>query len=122
MSLITKQVKTPLFTSRARQVALMLSLLVAPFAVAGEADIFLETQQHAQAGLADDAQQNHRVNINTANAEVLANKLKGIGLVKAEAIVGYRAEFGAFSAPSDLAKVKGIGAKTVALFEDQLVF
>jgi competence protein ComEA len=49
------------------------------------------------------------VNINTADAEVLARELQGIGISKAQAIVDYRAKNGDFAAPEDLLNVKGIG-------------
>lgn len=52
-----------------------------------------------------------KVNINTATTEELAT-LKGIGKVKAEAIVAYRSANGDFKAVEDLTKVKGIGDKT----------
>ncbi|MPQ75476.1 ComEA family DNA-binding protein [Hydrogenovibrio sp. JE_KL2] len=54
------------------------------------------------------------VNINSASAEKIATSLNGIGQKKAEAIVAYRNEHGKFMAVSDLAKVKGIGTKTLA--------
>lgn len=54
------------------------------------------------------------VNINSASAEKIAASLSGVGQKKAEAIVAYRNEQGKFKAVSDLAKVKGIGAKTLA--------
>lgn len=53
------------------------------------------------------------VNINTADVETLAS-LSGIGTNKAEAIVAYRDEHGAFNTLEDLANVRGIGSKTVA--------
>ena len=53
------------------------------------------------------------VNINSADAETLANSLNGIGLKKAEAIVHYRETFGKFAAIEELADVKGIGESTV---------
>lgn len=53
------------------------------------------------------------VNINTADATTLAANIKGIGTKKAEAIVAYREQHGAFSRVEDLARVKGIGKKTV---------
>jgi len=64
----------------------------------------------------------HQVNINTDDAERMSAKLKGIGLVKAQAIVAYREEFGPFSEPSDLLKVKGIGKKTLSIIAEQLIF
>lgn len=54
------------------------------------------------------------VNINTADAETLDKVLVGIGPAKAKAIVDYRQANGAFESVEDLAKVKGIGPKTVA--------
>jgi competence protein ComEA len=52
------------------------------------------------------------VNINTAGQKELAD-LPGIGATKAEAIVKYREEHGPFASVDDLAKVKGIGQKSL---------
>lgn len=54
-----------------------------------------------------------KVNINSANAELLASVLAGIGMKKAEAIVSYRKAHGKFKKIEDLAKVKGIGESTI---------
>jgi len=53
------------------------------------------------------------VNINTADAATLSARLNGVGESKAEAIVAYREEHGAFKTIDQLAQVKGIGLKTV---------
>jgi competence protein ComEA len=53
------------------------------------------------------------VNINTADAATLAERLNGIGLSKAEAIVAYRNEHGPFKSVDQLADVRGVGLKTV---------
>ena len=53
------------------------------------------------------------VNVNTADAPAIADAMKGVGLKKAEAIVTYRKEHGAFKSLDQLAAVKGIGLKTV---------
>ena len=53
------------------------------------------------------------VNINTANAEELAESLDGIGDAKAKAIVAYRTANGGFKSADALTDVKGIGQKTV---------
>ena len=53
------------------------------------------------------------VNINTANAEQIAEALKGIGQSKAEAIVAYRDANGVFKHVDELVNVKGIGIRTV---------
>lgn len=52
---------------------------------------------------------NEPVNINTASAELLADRLQGVGPAKAEAIVAYRTQFGAFESVEELLEVKGIG-------------
>ncbi len=53
------------------------------------------------------------VNINAADASTLAQDLKGIGPVKAQAIVEYRQKHGAFRAIDELAQVKGISQKLI---------
>jgi len=53
------------------------------------------------------------VNINTASAEEIADSLKGVGQSKAQLIVQYRAENGAFTHVDELVNVKGIGISTV---------
>jgi competence protein ComEA len=62
-----------------------------------------------------------QVDINSADAKTLAETLSGVGLVKAEAIVAYRATNGPFRNIEDLGKVKGIGAKTIAANRDAIV-
>lgn len=53
------------------------------------------------------------VNINTANAQNLANNISGVGIKRAQAIIDYRKEHGPFKSVDDLSKVKGIGSKLV---------
>ena len=62
------------------------------------------------AALSYDAQE---VNINTADAQSIAESLNGIGLKKAEAIVAWRTEYGNFTDLASIDQVKGIGQKTV---------
>ena len=52
------------------------------------------------------------VNINRASAGELTS-LHGIGSSKAQAIILYREAFGDFKTVDELAKVKGIGTKTI---------
>ncbi|MFO1433909.1 MAG: helix-hairpin-helix domain-containing protein [Candidatus Competibacteraceae bacterium] len=59
------------------------------------------------------------IDINTATATELAT-IKGIGPKKAEAIVKYRTEHGAFQSVDDLVKVPGIKDKTLANIKDQV--
>ena len=53
------------------------------------------------------------VNVNTADAETIAEELNGIGMAKAEAIVEYRKKHGPFKNADELSLVKGIGERTV---------
>jgi len=53
------------------------------------------------------------VDINTANAAMLATAIDGVGEKKAATIVQYRETYGPFASVDDLAKIKGIGAVTV---------
>lgn len=54
------------------------------------------------------------VNVNTADARLLAESLDGIGEVKAKQIVAYRNDKKVtFKSLHDLGKVKGIGEKTL---------
>ena len=61
------------------------------------------------------------VNINTATLEQLQT-IKGIGKKKAEAILQYRKEHGAFRTKEDLLQVKGIGKKALEAIESQVNF
>ena len=61
------------------------------------------------------------VNINTAMLEELQT-IKGIGKKKAEAILQYRKEHGAFRTKEDLLQVKGIGKKALEAIESQVTF
>lgn len=53
------------------------------------------------------------VNINTADAETIAETLQGIGLSRAHAIVAYREQHGPFTSIDDLVNVKGVGNRTL---------
>ena len=60
------------------------------------------------------------VDINTADAGTLASAIDGVGERKAQAIVQYRQENGPFTSIDELARVKGIGIKTVDNNRDSL--
>ncbi len=53
------------------------------------------------------------VNINTASAEVIAETLSGIGLKRAQAIVAWRENHGAFTHKEQITAIKGIGESTL---------
>lgn len=59
------------------------------------------------------------ININTATAEELT-ALDGIGQKRAEAIVAYRSENGAFAAVEDIKNVSGIGDATFEKIKDSI--
>ena len=61
------------------------------------------------------------INVNTASAQEL-EALNGIGPVKAQAIVEYRKQHGAFKNTDDLINVPGIGDKTAETLKDQIKF
>ena len=66
----------------------------------------------AQENAKTQAREQATVNINRASEGELVS-LNGIGSSKAQAIILYREMFGNFKTVDELAKVKGIGAKTV---------
>ena len=53
------------------------------------------------------------VNVNTADAQTIADNLNGVGLSKAHAIVAYREAHGTFKHVDELVNVKGIGLKLI---------
>jgi competence protein ComEA len=61
------------------------------------------------------------VNVNTADAETISAELQGIGLSKALAIVEYRQANGPFKSARDLTAVKGIGARTIEINEENIL-
>jgi competence protein ComEA len=61
------------------------------------------------------------VNVNSANAEEIAEALKGVGMTKAEAIVSYRNENGQFKHVDELVNVKGIGIRTVDINREYIL-
>jgi len=65
---------------------------------------------HRQTASADElTDRQGRVSINQATAEELAAALNGVGLKKAQAIVSYRDEYGAFTQLEQLKEVPGMG-------------
>ncbi|MBO4881035.1 MAG: helix-hairpin-helix domain-containing protein [Firmicutes bacterium] len=63
--------------------------------------------------------QETRIDLNTATLEELCT-LKGIGPVKAQAILDYRDSYGGFVCVEELLEVKGIGESTYSNIKDYL--
>lgn len=85
--------------------------------------ILVYTKEEAAEGLAPTEESSStsdgKVNINTASTEELTS-LKGIGQTRAESIVAYRQEHGAFAAVEDLKAVSGIGDATYQKIADAI--
>ena len=62
---------------------------------------------------------NGRIDLNTATAEELCT-LKGIGPVKAQAILDYRSQYGKFVCIEEIMEVKGIGEGTYKKIKDDI--
>ena len=62
------------------------------------------------------------VNINTADAQKIADSVSGFGLKKAQAIIDYRTKNGDFKTLDDLNKVSGIGDKTIEKIKGDILF
>ena len=67
------------------------------------------------------AAEQEKIDINSADAWVLAQKLEDIGEKKSIAIVEYREEHGLFKTIYELEKVYGIGKKTIEKNMDIIV-
>ena len=61
-------------------------------------------------------------NINAADAETIADLMKGVGPKKAQAIVEYRTANGEFDSLESLLAVKGIGNATISKNKEIVVF
>lgn len=92
----------PLFTS------VSLSLSAAPQAEAPPQPSAMVLQKSAA------------LDLNKADATSLQSALTGIGKTKAEAIVAYREEHGAFTSVDELLEIKGIGKALLDRNRDKL--
>lgn len=86
---------------------------------ADRAETALYTVQTERPAAEEVAPQRSLVNINTASAEELET-LTGIGSVLAQAIVDYRAEYGAFESVDELLNVRGIGSAKLDGIRDEI--
>ena len=60
------------------------------------------------------------VNVNKADAELIADSLSGIGLKTAQKIVDYREKNGAYKKVDDLLEIKGIGKKKLEKIKEDV--
>lgn len=60
------------------------------------------------------------VDVNSADAATLAEELDGVGPAKAQAIVDFREQYGAFKSPDELLEVKGIGERVLDLNRENI--
>lgn len=97
---------------------LALMLLLALGALAGSTSAFAQDQ--APAAHAAENAPVATVNINSADAQTLADKLNGIGESKAAEIVRHRETYGPFASVEELAEVKGIGQATLDKNRDRI--
>ncbi len=92
--------------------SLLLSTAIASTVVAG--NVFAEQQNlNKPVAIQQKPAATDTVNINTADAATMADKLNGVGMKKAQAIVSYREQNGAFKTVDDLVNVPGIGQATL---------
>ncbi|KUJ84993.1 hypothetical protein AVO43_01840 [Microbulbifer sp. ZGT114] len=86
----------------------MIAIVTAFFLALSGAGAFAEDGQAKDVEMASVT-----VNLNSATAEELAEKLVGVGEVRAREIVQYREEHGPFSSVEQLLEVKGVGMATL---------
>ncbi|MBX2809804.1 MAG: helix-hairpin-helix domain-containing protein [Cellvibrionaceae bacterium] len=60
------------------------------------------------------------VNINSASADALVERLKGVGPSKARAIIEWREQHGNFTHIEQLLEIKGIGEKTLDINRNRI--
>ena len=90
---------------------LMLGFLATPTLI-GQAANQQTEEQHQTSDLT--------VNVNTANAESLAEALDGVGLSRARSIIEWREANGPFQDPYDLVQVRGISERIVKMNEQRI--
>lgn len=78
------------------------------------------TQVSETAELKNRAENVHLLNINTASAAEIQDKLVGVGAKKAQAIVEYREKYGKFLTLEQITEVSGIGKATLEKNRDRI--
>ncbi|MGH1472191.1 MAG: ComEA family DNA-binding protein [Cellvibrionaceae bacterium] len=100
-----------------KQVVSLLTMLVLTFA---SMTVFSEGQSASQQATST-ASVVGKININSADADALADALHQIGEKKAAAIVEWRNANGPFTSKEQLMEVKGIGEATLKANADKFV-
>ncbi len=81
--------------------------------------VFAVSLVFSNAVFAEEQKTDRRVDINVATIKELS-AVSGIGKKKAEAIIAYRTENGAFATIDDIKKVKGVGKKSFEKLKGQI--
>ncbi len=84
-------------------------------------DLSVELPSLSESVLDAEQKSPEALNINTASEEELADKLKGVGIKTAAAIVEYRNTMGLFETPEEIKEVSGIGEITFELNKDIII-
>ena len=82
--------------------------------------VSVSVENSASVSMVEEEQRNAPVNINTADLDELC-RLKGIAEGRAQAIIDYRVNNGAFTYKEEIMKVDGIGEKLYAGLAPQIV-
>lgn len=99
-----------------KKAALLVAILSSGLHVSAYAVVPTEKpNEHAQA-----VEVAPKINLNTANVPILIQSFKGIGKVRAQAIVHYRETNGPFKSVEDLAQVTGLGKQFVSKHLEEL--
>ena len=85
----------------------------------GEMIEILTADEEQEQRITQEADSDGKVNLNTADAEELKT-LPGIGDAKANSILAYREQHGAFSAIEDIKNIEGIKDGIFARLEDYI--
>lgn len=96
----------------------MLKQLLLLIVILGVAPALTSLSLHADEVAA--VSQLQTININTADAETLANMLDGVGYNRALAIIQYRSSNGPFFTVDDLLEVRGVGPSIVDKNRDRI--
>ena len=99
----------------------LLSVFVAVIIAMGFGGTAFAAEETATQPAAKTVQVMEKVNLNSADAETLANSLYRVGMKKAEAIIAWRNTNGKFTSVEQLLEIKGIGEAILAANRDRLI-